>query len=244
MNDIAGKKVFITGGAIRVGAVLVRAFARAGARVVIHCNKSVSEGQKLLESIGGEEKGHSLFAFDLACDDLWNGEEKTLSLKKALEGVDILINNASCYFRKDLKEESMQEMLQQFQINFFAPVYLMKLFALQAAENSCIIHILDQGIAKADGGAFSYALSKKALAEAVKSAALTYAPRIRVNGVAPGPMIPPTDMPFSKMEKSVEKIPLKKAVDMEDLAESCLFLARNSSITGAVLFVDGGLHLM
>ena len=240
----AGKKVFVTGGGVRVGAEIVRAFVSAGAKVIIHCNSSRNEAEKLLESLGGREKGHGLFSLDLSRKDLYEEGKITEDLKEIFAGTDILVNNASCYFRRSLPEESMQEMERQFRINFFAPIFLMKLFASCAKDGSSIINILDQGIAKADPQAFSYALSKKALAEAVKSAALTLAPRIRVNAVAPGPMIPPVDMPFSTMEKSRAGIPLKKIIAPSDLAESCLFLAGNTSITGEILFVDGGLSLV
>ena len=119
----------------------------------------------------------------------------------------------------------------------------MKFFAERAKAGSVIVNILDQGIAGTDKNTFSYALSKKALAEATKSAALSYAPAIRVNAVAPGPMIPPPDLPFSKMEKSIQSIPLQKAVAVEDVVSACLFVAGNASMTGAIVYVDGGLSL-
>ena len=240
---IAGKKVFVTGGGVRVGAAIVRAYAAKGARLVIHCNNSRNEAEELLESIGGREKGHTLFAFDLTDKNFREEGKNFASLKECLAECDVLINNASCYYRKDLFQESMQEISLQFEVNFFAPVFLMKLFAENAKDGASIVNILDQGIFKTDPKAFSYALSKKALAEATKSAALTFAPRIRVNAVAPGPMIPPVDMPFSTMEKSISSIPLKKAVAPEDVASSCVFLSENSSMTGAILTADGGLSL-
>ena len=241
---LAGKKVFVTGGAVRVGAEIVRAFAREGACVTIHFRESSREASALLEEIGGRGKGHGLFQLDFSCGTFWEDPDSLRRLGEAFSGTDILVNNASCYFRKSLADETMAEMEKQFRVNFFAPVCLMKLFAAHAAASSCIINILDQGIAKADGKAFSYAISKKALAEATKSAALSLAPRIRVNGIAPGPMIPPADMPFSKMEKSRDAIPLKRTVSTKEVAESCLFAARNESMTGAILFVDGGLSLL
>lgn len=244
MLPLTGKKVFITGGAVRVGAALVRAFVSAGAKAVIHCHNSIQEGEKLLEEIGGREKGNDLILFDLAERGIWEDEKKCAQIKEIFSGTDILINNASCYVRTPLLQEDMREMERQYQINFFAPTALMKLFAASAGENSCIINILDQGICKSDPLAFSYSLSKRSLADATRNAALAFAPRIRVNAVAPGPVIPPVDMPLSRMEKSIERIPLKRAVKVEDVASACLFLASNSSMTGTILFVDGGLSLL
>ncbi|MBP5183419.1 MAG: SDR family oxidoreductase [Lentisphaeria bacterium] len=241
---LAGKKVFVTGGAVRVGAEIVRAFAREGAFLTIHYRESVSEASALLKEIGGKEKGHGLFQMDFSGGNFREDTDSFRRLGEIFSGTDILVNNASCFFRKGLAEETMEEMEKQFQVNFFAPVRLMKLFAASTEGPRCILNILDQGIAKTDSKAFSYALSKKALAEATKSAALSLAPRIRVNGIAPGPMLPPADMPFSKMEKSREAIPRKRIVSTKDVAESCLFAARNESMTGAILFVDGGLSLL
>lgn len=242
--NIEGKTVFVTGGGVRVGAVIVRAFAARGARLVIHCNNSRKEAGELLESIGGREKGHRIFFCDLTDKKLREEGGKAASLKEIFADADVLINNASCYFRKNMMEETLAEMMAQFDVNFFAPVLLMKFFAERAKEGSNIINILDQGIVKSDPKAFSYSLSKKALAEATKSAALTLAPRIRVNAVAPGPMIPPVDMPFSTMEKSMDSIPLKKTVSPEDVACACLFLAENPSMTGSIITLDGGLSLV
>ena len=91
---------------------------------------------------------------------------------------------------------------------------------------------------------FAYAMSKAAVENFTKSFAAYLAPAgIRVNAVAPGPMIPPPDLPLSKMEKSIQSIPLQKAIAVEDVVSACLFAAGNSSMTGAILYVDGGLSL-
>ncbi len=241
--DFRNKKVLVTGGAIRIGREICKGFARAGATVVIHCNTHTEEGKLLLEELGGPGKGHALFSMDLSNAAELEKEENIRLLEEKFSGVDILVNNASCYIRTPIQQEKLPEMERQLNINFLSPVLLMKLFAEKAVQGSVIVNMLDQGIAKTDRNTFSYALSKKALAEATKSAALSYAPCIRVNAVAPGPMIPPPDLPLSKMEKSIQSIPLQKAIAVEDVVSACLFAAGNSSMTGAILYVDGGLSL-
>ena len=87
-------------------------------------------------------------------------------------------------------------------------------------------------------------LSKKALAEATRTAALHYAPRMRVNGLAPGPVFPPHGLEHLRMEKTLKTLPLGRPVNPHDLADACVMLAANSSITGATLFVDCGQSLL
>jgi NAD(P)-dependent dehydrogenase (short-subunit alcohol dehydrogenase family) len=76
------------------------------------------------------------------------------------------------------------------------------------------------------------------------AAALQWAPEIRVNAIAPGPVLPPTNIPDSKMEETLKKVPLGKAVNMRNLCSACLFLAENESITGQIIFADCGQHLL
>jgi NAD(P)-dependent dehydrogenase (short-subunit alcohol dehydrogenase family) len=106
-----------------------------------------------------------------------------------------------------------------------------------------IVNLLDQRIAKVDHETFAYAISKKALAEATLAAALQLAPRVRVNGISPGPVFPPKGLESSKMEKTLASLPLKRAVSPDDLADACVMLVENDSITGSILNVDCGQRL-
>ena len=148
-------------------------------------------------------------------------------LAPALRSANILINNASVFVRRTLLEESGTEADRQFRINYTAPVELMKLFAETGSGPRLIINMLDQGIQHPDATSFSYAVSKKALAAATEAAALQLAPGIRVNGIAPGPVLPPVELPLSKMEKTLKTVPLGRPVALEDLCSACLFLAQN-----------------
>lgn len=227
---LQGKRVLITGGAIRVGAELVRAFAAAGAEVLVHCRTHTAEAETLpAEKI-------------LCCDLTEPGAPERLIAEAGK--LDILINNASAYIRKPFTEESPADIQAMLAINFFAPLALMKAFAKSCNPDACIINLLDQAVlGHPDADSFGYLLSKKALAEATECAALAYAPAIRVNGIAPGPVIAPPGLEHLNMQKTLKKVPLRRKVEMEDIARTALFLAQNSSITGAILPVDGGQHI-
>lgn len=236
--NLSGKKVVITGAGRRIGSALARAFAARNARIVIHYNRSEKEALALLEELGGTKAGHCVFQCDLT--------DPAVLRKTApefLKDASILINNASVYLRRTIGPETFEEAENQFAVNFTAPVEMMKLFAGNCGESPLIINMLDQGICRPDENSFSYALSKKALAEATRAAALHLAPRIRVNGIAPGPVLPPRELPFSKMEKTLKSVPLEKPVSVEDICRGALFLAENDSMTGAILYIDCGQSL-
>ena len=235
---IKGKRVLVTGGAMRVGREIVRALARQDACVIIHCNQSHHEAIKLLEEIGGTAKGHSVQQCDLS-----NFKELN-SLMDSISPIDILVNNASTFQMNSLASEDFEEARIQFDVNYWAPVELMRIFHEQGLDDGVIINILDQRIDNVDPRGGSYPITKNALRDATRQAALQWAPRIRVNGIAPGPVLPPTWLPESKMEKTLKEVPLNRKVDMDDFTESVKFLIRNESITGDIIYVDCGQHLV
>ena len=235
--DIKNKNVLITGGALRIGKALCIAFAEAGANVTIHCNKSETAAEKLLSELGGGGK-HRIVRCDLACP------EAVAALFDSAGPIDILVNNASMFQPEPLPVESAEQFRRHFEVNFFAPVTLMKKFHGQLnGKPGCIINFLDQDVAKVSSRSGSYSLSRKALRDATLSAALQMAPQVRVNAIAPGPVMPPPGMEGSKMEQILKEVPLLRPVDLRDLTLACIFLAANESITGEILFVDCGQHL-
>ena len=236
--DLNGRKAVITGGARLVGRALVKAFAAKGARVLIHCGNSEKEARELLTEIGGERAGHSVVVCDLA-----DPVQLQRLLPEMMDDASILVNNASVFCRRTLETETFEEMDHQFAVNFTAPVLLMQGFARYGRRPGAIINLLDQAVCRPDENSFSYGLSKKALADATRAAALQLAPDIRVNGLAPGPVLPPANMPGSRMEKTLRSVPLRRSVALSDLCAGALFLAENESMTGSVLFIDCGQSL-
>ncbi len=236
--DISKKTVLVTGGAVRIGKAITKAFAAAGARLLIHYDESEKEAGILLDEIGRVSTGHRAVECDFSLietlDAFWDG----------LGNVDVLINNASIFKPEPVFEESMADFERQFMINFHAPAKLMELFAAQKPAERCVINLLDQRISRRPEKPGSYWLSKKALAEYTRGAALRMAPRVRVNGVAPGAVLPPRGMEQSHMKKEISLMPLKKAPCPEDVADACLFLAGSNSITGQIIFVDSGQNLI
>ena len=159
--------------------------------------------------------------------------------------MDILINNASMYRLSSLADAPEALDREHFEVNFWSPLALLKAFAAQHDLNEgAVVNLLDQeisGISPRGGG---YSLSRRALAEATLELARELGPRnLRVNAVAPGPVLPPPWLPDGKMAKTIPTLPLRRKVELDDLTAAVLFLCRNDSITGQILCVDCGQSL-
>jgi pteridine reductase len=235
---LENKKVLVTGGAVRIGRELCRMFAMHNSKIVLHCNSSKSAAEELFTELGGIEKGHILTCGDLTCQSYIS------NLIPSLGKIDILINNASVFDNKSLDEENLCSAREQYEINYWAPFTLMRQFRKQCSKEGLIINILDQQIFSVNNNSSSYLLSKKSLANATRLTALQWAPEIRVNGIAPGIVIPPVWLPYSKMQRSIASSPLKKPTQINEIANACIFLAENDSITGEIITLDGGRHLV
>ncbi|MCF7791865.1 MAG: SDR family oxidoreductase [Victivallales bacterium] len=235
MNNL--KTALITGGAVRIGSEISIKLAENGFNTIIHCMNSVNEAETLCRKLNSETEGeHKIFSGNLLDENVRKRlfEENT---------VDILINNASVYKVKPIIKETLKEAQRQFEVNYWVPYCLMKLFKEQNIQNGLILNLLDCAVSKLDKNSSSYLLSKKSLAELTKLTALQWAPEIRVNGIAPGFVMPPSWLSKSDMQKSIEAAPMKKKTDLNDITEACVFLIKNQSITGEILFVDGGVKL-
>ena len=232
--------VLVTGGAKRVGAEIVRTFARNGARVIIHYGTSQTAAEQLFSEIGGSACGHACVQFDLA--NPAGIPEFVRSLPNDLFGI---VNNASVFHRVTMPNETVEQATLQYNVNFYSPFALMKALAEHSIlPEISVVNMLDQAITSTPAESCSYILSKKMLAEATKLAARQYAPRMRVNGICPGPVFPPVGLEHLKMAKTLSTLPLARPVDASDLAEAVRMVLFNRSMTGSILNVDCGQSLL
>ena len=223
----ADKHVLVTGGAVRVGAAVVRAFAAAGARVTIHCRNSFAAAEALAAEVGGK----------VARADFASGAAGAKALWEQLDSpVDVLVNNASCYRLPEAERDLYDR------VNRAAPVELMRRFAAQQLREGAVVNFLDQAVlSSAPAEEAEYLDSRRKLARATVGFAREFADKnLRFNAVAPGPVLPPVGLENSKMTKTLRSIPLGRPVALDDLVASVLFLAANDSLTGAILPVDCG----
>ena len=228
-GSLLGKSVLVTGGARRLGAAICRELAARGAGVVVHYRHSEAEAIALNRALK-----HGVFSVK---GNLADPQEREWVFREAAEWmgrVDILVNNAAL-FARDGEVDSAQMQA----VNVAAPLDLAQRVAAQAGGGS-VIHILDVRIARAVAGPFrEYTATKRELAESVARLARTWAPRTRVNGVAPGPVLAP-----ESVHEAAGELPLGRRPTPADVARAVAFLAESESITGQILFVDGGQHLV
>jgi pteridine reductase len=178
--------ILVTGGARRIGRLIVIQLAEAGHSVIIHYNNSEAEAQALLASLPGE--GHLTIKSNL--NDPSEVDKLFPELKRLNSLPDLLINNASTFHRRGLEAFTSSELLEDYQINFFAPLLLMRDFKNFVGEGS-IINFLDKRVNFTEPESGPYLFAKKSLRDATLACSQEWAPKIRVNGIAPGPVLQP-----------------------------------------------------
>lgn len=239
--ELGGKRALVTGGAVRIGRGIVQALAGEGVETVIHCCRSVSEAEALREEIvAGGGKAH------VVCGDLDSERvcrQVVSEAQEAAGGLDLLVNNASTFALHPLRDVTEARLLNAFWSNLFAPVLLTRFFA-ELATSGAVVNLLDRRITSDDPACVPYLLAKKALADFTRVAAIDLAPDIRVNGVAPGAVLPPPGEDEAYLADRAGAAPLRRRCTVEDVASAVLHLLKNEAMTGQVLYIDGGQHLL
>jgi len=245
--DLMGKRVLVTGGAVRIGRAICEALARRGCVVVVHYHASESEAVALVNALRGE--GAVAFAVGGALE----GEASCVKLIRdaaaAAGGLDVLVNNAAVFHKDGLMATTEAKLRDELEINAFAPVFLTRAFAGLPRESAGapllgkVINFLDQRVARVERGALPYLLSKKMLVDFTQIAALELAPAFTVNAVAPGPVLPPPGKGPEHIRELAGAMPLRVELKPEDIAKAVIYLLESDAVTGQTIFVDGGQHL-
>ena len=231
----------VTGGAKRIGKALCLALAQRGLRMALHYNRSRQEAQEVADTINRNGGTCRLFPCDLSDPD--QVSQLIASVLKSFSKLDVLINNASIFKPSLIKGADLTSLREHFAVNFEAPFLLTAQFAKNCRKGH-IINILDTHIVRGSTRHAAYLLSKKALCELTKMSAAELAPRIRVNGIAPGLILPPEKSGAGRLERLAKDIPLRTKGNVTQITQTVDFLLNNTYITGQVIFVDGGEHLL
>ena len=240
-TNLQGRVALITGGAVRLGQALVERLADEGCKVVIHYRSSDAPARRLQQRL--KARGVAAVAVRARLDSQKACEGLIKAALKAHGQLDILINSAAVFTKEPMGGMTGDSLQAAFWPNLFAPMLLTQAFAAACAEGQ-VINLLDRRIASHDTACIPYLMTKKALAAFTEVSALALAPRIRVNAVAPGPVLPPPGQGARYLRDHAGRLPLGRAPTTADIADAVVALLGSRSTTGQIVFVDGGQHLL
>jgi NAD(P)-dependent dehydrogenase (short-subunit alcohol dehydrogenase family) len=238
--EIKNKNALITGGAVRVGRAITLAFARSGANVVINYHSSAKAAQQTCSE--AEALGIGALAVQADVADPAQVEAMFTQVGEKLGGVDILVNAASEFTRTPVPTRDFAAWHRVTAIALDGPFYCANAAApgMKSRGEGVIINIVDLSAWSPWPGFTAHSVGKAGLMALTKQLALELAPAIRVNAVAPGPVLPPPNFSQEQMDKTAQRTLLKRWGQPEDVSEAVLFLVRSNYITGEVIVVDGG----
>ena len=236
------KTILITGAARRVGRIFALGCAQAGANVVIHHGHSPEEAADTRDEIESLGRRAWILASDLRVPA---EASETISRANDLSPLYALVNSAAIFESLGFQETTLDDWERHMQINLTAPFLLSQAFAEQIPESGegRIVNILDWRALRPGADHFPYTVSKAALAAMTKSLAAVLAPRITVNGLALGAVLHPSD--GGAGSSVIENVPLGRWSTVEEIQQSLVFLlAGPAYVTGEIIHVDGGRHLI
>jgi len=233
----------ITGGAKRIGRALVTAAADAGFDVAIHVRSVDDEAEAAAAEVRARRRKSTILTCDL------RKESETVALVGQAEAelgpVTLLVNCASVFEEDAFADMNRASWDAHMETNLRAPLVLAQVFArrLPPGRDGLIVNLLDQRVLRPGPDFFSYSLSKVALWDATQMLAQALAPRIRVNGIGPGPTLPSIHQDRAAFEAEAAATLLGKAVTPGEIAQALRYLIDAPSVTGQMIAVDSGQHL-
>jgi NAD(P)-dependent dehydrogenase (short-subunit alcohol dehydrogenase family) len=231
----------VTGAGVRIGRRIALSLAEAGFDVAVHYRGSQAEAQSVAEAVTALGRRAAVLQADLAVEAEVEGLVDRAA--ELLGPVSVLVNNASVFLQDAAGSMSRETWDAHLETNLRAPLVLAQAFARQAPEGASIVNLIDQRVWKPTPQFFSYSISKAALWFATQTLAQALAPKIRVNGVGPGPTLPSVHQRPEDFEAEARAVPLERRATPEEIAQAVLYLVDARSVTGQMIAVDGGQHL-
>lgn len=237
-----GVTALITGGARRVGRAIALGLAEAGANLVLHYNTSADAAEETATAARELGVEVTLVGADLGED---GAPRRVVTGAKDLAPVQILVNSAAVFPEDEFGDITRRGWEATLQVNLTGPVLLTQAFAAALPEDlpGTVVNVTDWRSARPYGDHFSYTVSKGALDTFTLAAAEALAPRIRVNAVALGAILPPPGKDADYLKELAQQIPVQHVGGTEPVVEGVMFLVRNDFVTGEIVRIDGGAHL-
>ncbi len=241
-SPLKGQTFLVTGGAHRLGRTLALGIAAAGGDVVIHYGKSYQQAQETATQIATLERTAYLLQADLE-DPLQSAALVARAWKYA--PLDGLVNNAAIFAPLHWDDTSLEDWERHLRINLTAPFLFSQAFAKHLPSDGIgrIVNIVDWRALRPGADHFPYTISKAALAALTRSLAAALGPRLTVNALALGAVLPPSD--GGAAESIVRGLPIERWAHLEEVQQALVFLLSGPRyITGEIIHLDGGRHLI
>lgn len=230
----------VTGAARRLGAAMALGLARRGWDVAAHYHGSADDAEALATAVAAEGGRCVPLAADLT------DRAQVLALvdraAAALPSLALLVNNASVFQPGRLVETEPELLDRCLALHVTAPFLLTRAFARRCGRG-LVVNLLDTRVAREATAHLAYTLSKKALLDLTRLAAVDLAPEVRVNAIAPGVILPPPGAAAGYLERRAGTVPLRRVGDPAAIVRALEYLIDQPFVTGECLFVDGGEHL-
>ena len=228
----------ITGGAVRIGKALACHLADRGYNLALHHN--LSSPEDVIDH--AQKKGVVCKLFPCDLTDLAAAERLLPKIVEEFSDVDLLINSAANFIQENVEATSTQTLIDTMHLNLMSPYLLMREYKKRIGRG-LIVNILDERITKTISTFSAYSVSKVALEHVTKLAAVEWGKTVRVNGIAPGLILPPAGQGDDYLEKNAKNVPTQTHGTAADLTRALDYLMASPFVNGEVLFVDGGSSL-
>ncbi len=241
--DSYPRAALVTGAAQRLGRAIALDLARDGWAVAVHCHRSraaAEETAKEIEASGGRA---IVLQADLARED--ETSELVARAVEAFGPLGCLVNNASAFEMDTAASATRASWERHIEPNLRAPLVLAQNFAkaLKSSQGGVIVNMLDQRVWNLTPYFLSYSVTKSALWTLTRTLAMALAPRIRVNGIGPGPALPSPRQSDAQFARQCTLMPLGRGTSPEEVCAAVRFILATKSMTGQMIALDGGQHL-
>lgn len=241
--NIEGRVAVVTGGARRVGRAIALGLAEAGADVFVHFNRSAEPALAVKAEV--EKRGRRAAIGSVDLSDPAQAPSLIPMAAEVLGEVSILVNSASGFATDTLDDVTLDGWRRSHDLTVAAPVFLTQAFARTLGDDStgAVLNITDVRTMHPYQKHFSYVVAKGGVDTFTRAAALALAPRIRVNAVALGVILPPPGEDAEYVDALAADLPMQRAGGTDPVVEAGLSLIRNDFVTGEIIRIDGGGHL-
>lgn len=242
-SPICPPTALVTGAARRIGRAIALGLAADGYAVAVHHNRSGADADSLVNQITQVGGQAMTVACDLADEDQAAGLIARVTAR--LGPLGLLVNNASLFERDEALDTTRAGWEAHMAINLRAPFILTQAFARQlpADRHGNVVNLLDERVLNLTPHFTSYTLSKAGLWTLTQTLALALAPRIRVNGIGPGPVLPSPRQTEAQFTRQYEALPLQRPAAPDEILAAVRFILAAPSMTGQIILLDGGQHL-